>query len=476
MKIKGFFAIALLAVAGFFFCAGSVAAFEKKDLTIKIYDRNLKLVSEFGFLPETFNGETDLAIGDVDGDSEGEVIVSLSDRENDSKILIYEKNGQLVREFRPFVEGYNGPIYLAAADLDNNKLDEIIVGAGSGGGPQIRILDQEGHPKFINDFWAEDKDNYRNGVRVGAGDINQDGLIEIITSTFTDKARFQFFNRYGQKVQEDIEQDIDNLYEPPVAVSTDLGNDGVNELVTNYGYGFAPELNVLRNDGSKINSFMAYDPGFGGGVEMVSIKDGERTTFVTAAGLSGGPHVRFLDNFGNPVKDLRFFVYPDDYKGGVNVAVDQESKDINYVFAPKLIWDESSNVLPKRIEVDVSKQKMYIYEYNRLVKEFWVSTGTWQHPTPLGVFSVFKKRESVHMQWFYGPGSPDNYDLPGVPYVLSFNGPYTIHGTYWHHNFGHRMSHGCVNMYTPEANWVYNWAPMGTPVIVYNGNRDAVLK
>jgi len=79
------------------------------------------------------------------------------------------------------------------------------------------------------------------------------------------------------------------------------------------------------------------------------------------------------------------------------------------------------------------------------------------------------------MRGYYGPGSPDNYDLPGVPYVLSFTGPYTIHGTYWHSNFGHRMSHGCVNMYTPHSKWVYEWAPMGTPVIVHNGNIDAVM-
>jgi lipoprotein-anchoring transpeptidase ErfK/SrfK len=71
------------------------------------------------------------------------------------------------------------------------------------------------------------------------------------------------------------------------------------------------------------------------------------------------------------------------------------------------------------------------------------------------------------MTWYYGPDNPLNYDLPNVPWVASFNGPYTIHGTYWHHNFGYPMSHGCINMFTPEAKIVYDWVELKTPVIVY---------
>ena len=72
---------------------------------------------------------------------------------------------------------------------------------------------------------------------------------------------------------------------------------------------------------------------------------------------------------------------------------------------------------------------------------------------------VYLKYESQTMS---GPG----YNLPGVPYVLYFYKGYSLHGTYWHSNFGTPMSHGCVNMPTPEAQWLFNWAPVGTPVHV----------
>ena len=62
-----------------------------------------------------------------------------------------------------------------------------------------------------------------------------------------------------------------------------------------------------------------------------------------------------------------------------------------------------------------------------------------------------------------GPG----YNLPNVPWTMYFHGGYAIHGTYWHNNFGRPMSHGCVNMKTPEAKILFQWAPKGTLVVVH---------
>jgi lipoprotein-anchoring transpeptidase ErfK/SrfK len=44
---------------------------------------------------------------------------------------------------------------------------------------------------------------------------------------------------------------------------------------------------------------------------------------------------------------------------------------------------------------------------------------------------------------------------------------YGLHGTYWHNNFGTPMSHGCVNLSIPDAEWLYYWAPLGTSVKVH---------
>jgi lipoprotein-anchoring transpeptidase ErfK/SrfK len=78
----------------------------------------------------------------------------------------------------------------------------------------------------------------------------------------------------------------------------------------------------------------------------------------------------------------------------------------------------------------------------------------------VGRFRIQTKLRSTRMS---GPG----YNLPNVPYTMYFYRGYAIHGTYWHNNFGHPMSHGCVNMRTGDAAWVYNWAPVGTTVVTH---------
>ena len=112
------------------------------------------------------------------------------------------------------------------------------------------------------------------------------------------------------------------------------------------------------------------------------------------------------------------------------------------------------------IDVDLSEQRLYAYDGNTLVSSFLVSTGVAAHPTVTGTFAVYVKYLYADMK---GPG----YNLPDVPYTMYFYQGYGIHGTYWHHNFGTPMSHGCVNMLTSEAEWVYNFSQVGTPVVVH---------
>ncbi|MCQ3929284.1 MAG: hypothetical protein DPW16_02400 [Chloroflexi bacterium] len=113
----------------------------------------------------------------------------------------------------------------------------------------------------------------------------------------------------------------------------------------------------------------------------------------------------------------------------------------------------------KQIIVNLSDQRIYAYENGVLMRAVTVSTGLPGTPTVTGDYRVYWKLNSQTMS---GPG----YYLPGVPWVMYFYQGYAIHGTYWHNNFGQPMSHGCVNLPTPEAQWFFNWAEVGTPVKV----------
>ncbi|MDO8753981.1 MAG: L,D-transpeptidase [Anaerolineales bacterium] len=112
------------------------------------------------------------------------------------------------------------------------------------------------------------------------------------------------------------------------------------------------------------------------------------------------------------------------------------------------------------IDVNLSEQRVYAYEGDTLVNSFIVSTGTWQTPTVTGKYKIWIKLRSASMS---GPG----YYLPDVPYIMYFYKGYGLHGTYWHNNFGTPMSHGCVNLTIPDAEWVYNFSTVGTVVNVH---------
>jgi lipoprotein-anchoring transpeptidase ErfK/SrfK len=112
------------------------------------------------------------------------------------------------------------------------------------------------------------------------------------------------------------------------------------------------------------------------------------------------------------------------------------------------------------VDVDLTLQQAYAYEGTDLIRTFIVSTGTYLHPTVTGQYYVYARYESAPM---WGP----DYYLPGVPYIMYFYEGYALHGTYWHNNFGTPMSHGCVNMRTEDAEWVFYWSDYGMLVNVH---------
>ena len=125
----------------------------------------------------------------------------------------------------------------------------------------------------------------------------------------------------------------------------------------------------------------------------------------------------------------------------------------------------------KRIEVDLTNQMLSAYENDQLVMSFPVSTGKW-HPTPTGTFHIWIKLRYTRMT---GGVGADYYDLPNIPYVMFFANSqvseaqgFSLHGAYWHNNFGHPMSHGCVNISPANAEKLYNWAD---PIVSGNITR-----
>ncbi|MBN9186207.1 L,D-transpeptidase family protein [Microbacterium sp.] len=135
----------------------------------------------------------------------------------------------------------------------------------------------------------------------------------------------------------------------------------------------------------------------------------------------------------------------------------------NGVYAlPVTIAKATTTKVSRNIVVDLSTQTATLFQDGKVFRTYLISSGLPGHDTITGNFKIFAKVYIQDMGCF--PGAP--YCTKNVPWVSYFNGDQALHGAYWHHNFGHRMSHGCVNMPLDVAKFVYYWAPIGTEVRV----------
>jgi lipoprotein-anchoring transpeptidase ErfK/SrfK len=156
------------------------------------------------------------------------------------------------------------------------------------------------------------------------------------------------------------------------------------------------------------------------------------------------------------------------------------------VYAPNILLSKNENTSPvlglkttlgeKHIYVNLATQTLSAYEGDSLFMQTLISSGLWGK-TPKGDFTIWSKFRATRMA---GGNGADYYDLPNVPYVMFFSNDevlgstgFSLHGTYWHNNFGHAMSHGCVNMKTTDAGKIFEWADApdnensGTKITIY---------
>ena len=122
----------------------------------------------------------------------------------------------------------------------------------------------------------------------------------------------------------------------------------------------------------------------------------------------------------------------------------------------------------KHIHVDLDTQTVTAFEDQTPVLISRCSSGAGNTKTPLGDFRTYHKSPSVHMT-NEGDDEVGIYDLPGVPWCSFFTGSgIAFHGTYWHNDYGRPRSHGCVNLPSADAKFIYLWSsPVVPPGVDY---------
>ncbi len=227
-------------------------------------------IGEIEAYEAAFRGGVHTTLGDVTGDGVRDVILSPG-RGGGPRIRVLDgRTGTTLNDFFVYEPGFTGGIYTAVGDVNGDGRDDIITGTGKGGGPRVRVLDGATLGNTVlRDFFAYE-DSFRGGVLVSSGDIDGDGVDDILCGTGKGGGpRVQVFSGDDGAVLQNLFAYEDSFRGGVLVSSGDVDGDGRDDIVCGTGPGGGPVVRVLSGaDGRQLAALFADDPAFRGGVRV----------------------------------------------------------------------------------------------------------------------------------------------------------------------------------------------------------------
>ncbi|HYE22590.1 MAG TPA: M23 family metallopeptidase, partial [Verrucomicrobiae bacterium] len=226
---------------------------------------------------------------------------------------------KLPNEILPF-DSFEGGSFIAMGNVDADASAEIVMAAGPGGGPHVKITKQDGTP--VGSFFPYAV-GFRGGVDVAVADVNGDNVGEIITAPRSGGGpHVKIFSASGQELGGFMA--YDPRFKGGINVSSvDINGDGTDEIITAPGRGGGPHVRVFNMNGVEQAAFFAYDTSFTAGIDVAgySADLGQNAFIVTAPNTGGGPHVKIFNETGTLIS--QFMAYDPAHLGGVRVSLGQ---------------------------------------------------------------------------------------------------------------------------------------------------------
>jgi hypothetical protein len=256
--------------------------------TVRVIDAAGKQLSSGPGLPATFTGGVRTAVADVNGDGTPDIIVGSGPG---SITLVRVLDGVTNKEIftvQPFEGTFTGGVYVAAGDVNGDGFADIAISPDRGGGPRVDIYSGKVGFAKIDSFFGIDDPNFRGGARVAIGDINGDGVGDLVVAAgFQGGPRVAAFNgkSLGTATRVKLFNDF-FAFEPTLRNGAfvtvgDVNGDGFADIIAGGGPNGGPRVTafnaktLISSGGGQLEflaNFFAGDPNTRTGVQL-AVKD-----------------------------------------------------------------------------------------------------------------------------------------------------------------------------------------------------------
>jgi fibronectin-binding autotransporter adhesin len=237
-----------------------------------------------------FAGGVRVAVGDVNGDGFSDIITGAGPGAGPHVKVFSGRDFSLLASFFAYGAGFSGGVFVAAGDLDGDGLAEIITGAGAGAAPHVKAFSLgRGEVASFMAYGA----GFVGGVSVGAADLDGDGRAEILTGSGAGAAHVKAFTLLGQETLSFLA--FGPGYTGGVNVAGgDVDGDGRAELFV--GAATLPHVKIFQASTlAERASFFAYE-GLATGVRIGAVdRDGDGKADVFIGPSTGTPLAQFID-------------------------------------------------------------------------------------------------------------------------------------------------------------------------------------
>jgi len=284
-----------------------------------------QLVRSIMAFDPNFNGGVRVAVGDLNGDGFPEIIAGAGPGGGPNVRVFDSLTGQplpgALGSFMAYSPEFTGGVFVATGDVDGDGNDEILCGAGAGGGPNVRIF--SGTDATLEESFFAFSPSFTGGISIAAGDLNDDDSDDIICGAGAgggphviafDAESLDILTSYFA---------FDPSFTGGVFVSSGGGvNGSAVNVICSMGAGSTPQVALFEGvQTTPFQTFLAYDSGFRGGVRTAVVPSPTLDSFrlMTGPGLGGGPQVKLFDPLSEEVVDS-FFAFDPEFLGGLFVG------------------------------------------------------------------------------------------------------------------------------------------------------------